>query len=276
MINTEDYSTGLIDRDGILFSRDAGEVSYPVNGNESCFQIEDTSFWFKHRNNCITEAVTKYCHSGIFFDIGGGNGFVAQGLENKGILTVIVEPGIQGCLNARKRNLKNIICSTLENVSFKKNTIPAIGLFDVLEHIENDVGYLATIYNLLVEDGLVFITVPAYRTLWSAKDVEAGHFRRYTRKELEEKLKAIGFNIEYSTYIFSVLAVAVFLFRSLPGRFGFIKNSNSLDKKEHQSKKGFINNILSRIWKKEIQNIRNGRKIPFGGSCFFVARKQSV
>ena len=78
---------------------------------------------------------------------------MAGGLEKKGISTVLVEPGIQGCLNAKKRNLKNIVCSTLENASFKNNTIPAIGLFDVVEHIDNDVEFLTNVHKLLIENG---------------------------------------------------------------------------------------------------------------------------
>ena len=113
MINLENYSTALIERDGILFSEKESTVSYPEIGNESCFQIEDNSFWFNHRNNCIVESVLKYSPNNIFFDVGGGNGFVAKGLNDKGITTVLVEPGIQGCLNAKKRNLGNIVCSTL-------------------------------------------------------------------------------------------------------------------------------------------------------------------
>jgi 2-polyprenyl-3-methyl-5-hydroxy-6-metoxy-1,4-benzoquinol methylase len=275
MINLENYSTDLIEKDGILFSKRESKISYPEIGNENCFQIEENSFWFNHRNNCIAEGVLRYCSNSIFFDIGGGNGFVARGLEKNGITTVLVEPGIQGCLNAKKRNLKNIVCSTLENASFNNNTIPAIGLFDVVEHIDNDVEFLTNVHKLLIENGLVFITVPAFKTLWSNEDVEAGHFRRYTKKELEEKLETIGFKVEYSTYIFSVLIVAVFLFRALPSKLGLNKKSNNLDKhkKEHESKKRIIDKVLNLIWKFELNKIRSRKIVPFGGSCFLIARK---
>ena len=48
----------------------------------------------------------KYCANNVYFDVGGGNGFVAKGLEEKGISTVLIEPGIQGCINAKNRGLK--------------------------------------------------------------------------------------------------------------------------------------------------------------------------
>ncbi|NOU47899.1 MAG: class I SAM-dependent methyltransferase [Bacteroidales bacterium] len=277
-INIEDYSTDLIEKDGILFSKIAGKISYPENGNENCYQIEENSYWFNHRNNCIAAGVLRYCSDRVFFDVGGGNGFVANGLEKKGISTVMVEPGLQGCFNAKNRNLKNIVCSTLENAAFRDNTIPAIGLFDVVEHIENDVEFLTRVHKLVTDNGYVFITVPAYNTLWSNEDIDAGHYRRYTREELEEKLKAIGFSIVYSTYIFSILMVAVFLFRALPYKLGLNNKTNNPEqrKKDHESKKGIIGYVLNGIWKFEVNKIRKGKMMPFGGSCFLIAKKTVV
>ena len=69
------------------------KISYPDEANEMCFRIEENSFWFRHRNNCIIEVVKQFPPKGIFFDIGGGNGFVAKELEKNGIETVLVEPG---------------------------------------------------------------------------------------------------------------------------------------------------------------------------------------
>ena len=72
------------------------KISYPTDGNDICFSIEDNSFWFKHRNNCIISLAKKYVKDTPFFDIGGGNGFVSKRLEENGIQTCLVEPGIQG------------------------------------------------------------------------------------------------------------------------------------------------------------------------------------
>ncbi len=275
MIQLETYTTDLINREGIFFSKSESKISYPDSGNDHCFQIEENSFWFNHRNNCISEAVIKYCPNNVFFDIGGGNGFVTKKLEEKGISTVLLEPGIQGCINARKRNLKTIVCSTLENASFKSNTIPSVGLFDVVEHIENDVEFLATIYKYMKDDGYIFITVPAFQSLWSNDDVYAGHFRRYTINEIETKLKSIGFKIEYSTYIFSILVAAVFFFRAVPSKFGFHNKVNdpSKHKQDHSSKNGVMDKLLNLFWRFELKKIKQGKPIPMGGSCFVIARK---
>lgn len=271
------YSSKLKINTGIYFSDNENIVSYPKSGNEKCFQIEENSFWFNHRNNCIVEGVLKYSPTSVFFDIGGGNGFVAKSLEDIGVNTVLIEPGVQGCLNAQKRGVENIICSTLENADFYEESISSIGLFDVVEHIENDFEFLKKIYSLLTNDGYVYITVPSYNFLWSHEDILAGHYRRYSRKEIEKVLRNVGFDIEYSTYIFSILTIPVFLFRVVPYRLFFKESPKNSDenKKEHERKKGFISNLLDRIWRFEIKMIKNSKKIITGGSCFIIAKKIS-
>lgn len=269
------YTEQLINKDGIFFAKDQSEISYPKEGNENCYQIEQNSFWFNHRNNCIIEAVKKYSPNNIFFDIGGGNGFVSKGLENAGITTVLVEPGIQGCINAKKRGLSNIICSTLEDASFKANSINSVGLFDVVEHIEDDHKFLKSINKYLTTNGFVYITVPAYNLLWSDEDTDAGHFRRYTLNSLESVLNKSGFTIKYSTYIFSILPFPIFIARTLPSRLKIKRNSNSLTKhtNEHKNSQGLMGSITNKLWNYELNTIRKGKQIPFGGSCFVVAMK---
>lgn len=275
MISLQDYSTDLVEKDGILFSRSESRISYPESGNKICFELEDSSFWFGHRNQCIIQSVKRYCPDALFFDIGGGNGFVSKGLEEEGINTVLIEPGLTGCENARQRGLRTIVCSTLENASFKKNSLPAAGLFDVVEHIEQDVSFLQSVADFLKPGGYVFLTVPAYRFLWSNEDVDAGHFRRYTLRSMEKKINQAGLRVVYSSYIFALLPVAVFLFRTLPSKLGFNKHSNDpiKHKEAHSGKHSAMRNILQWILNLEISQIKKGRRIPFGGSCFVIAQK---
>ena len=77
---------------------------------------------------------------------------------------------------------------------------------NVLEHIENDVNELKVINNTLEAGGRLFIFVPALRWLHGSMDRQLGHFRRYTRTELEKKCVASGFRVIASRY-FDVLGV---------------------------------------------------------------------
>src|SRR5690606_21548140 len=121
---------------------------------------------------------------GPIFDIGGGNGFVARGLAAAGFPAVVIEPGPTGARNAQARGLSPVVCAALDDAGFLPGSVPAAGLFDVLEHIEDDLGAMATLSALLPPGGRVYLTVPAYQWLWSSEDELGGHHRRYTRASL--------------------------------------------------------------------------------------------
>ncbi len=263
-------------RDGIWYSKSNSQISYPENANDECFHLEDNSFWFKYRNNCIVEIVKRFTSTNeSFFDIGGGNGFVSMGLEKSGIETVLVEPGERGIQNAKKRNLKNLVCATLENAGFKENIIPNMGLFDVVEHIENDIEFLKKVNYFLKPEGKIFITVPAYDFLWSNEDDDAGHFKRYTLNLLQSKLENTGFNVIYKTYIFSFLPLPIFLFRSLPAKFKIKQKAGVIKKhKQEHEKKGLLGKLVSTILKYELTRIQKNKRILFGASCLIVAQKK--
>ena len=260
---------------GIYFSKTTSNISYPEEGNKDCFQIEQDSFWFNHRNNVIIQAVKNYSPQNFFFDIGGANGFVAKGLQDAGVKVVLVEPGPVGSMHAKNRNIENVVCSTLEDAEFEKSSMHSVGLFDVLEHIEDDYKLLTDIHNYMKQDGYIYITVPAYNFLWSNEDIDAGHHRRYSLAQMNELLVNCGFDIEYSTYIFSILPLPIFFFRSITSKLGLNKKSSELAKykKEHSNKKGVLNGIMQKIWNWELRKIKDSKKIGFGGSCFVVGKK---
>jgi hypothetical protein len=61
IFNLANYSlSGFLIKDGIYYAAGAEAISYPEEGNEACFEIEDQSFWFRHRNDCIRELVRNF------------------------------------------------------------------------------------------------------------------------------------------------------------------------------------------------------------------------
>ncbi len=57
---------------------------------------------------------------------------------------------------------------------------------DVIEHIEDDRGFLESIVNAAPPGSLFLLTAPAEPRLWSPHDVSHGHFRRYTMDTFEQ------------------------------------------------------------------------------------------
>src|SRR4030095_3171769 len=135
--------------DGIWYAGEREAVSYLEAGNATCFEIEEASFWFQHRAACLTAVVRRFPPRGAIYDIGGGNGFVARSLFDAGFDTVVVEPGETGARNARRRGIPMVVCATLSSSTFPADILLPAGLFDVLEHVENEVEFLEEIHRCL-------------------------------------------------------------------------------------------------------------------------------
>src|SRR5262249_7390643 len=90
---------------------------------------------------------------------------------------------------------------------------PLIGLFDVLEHIDDDAGTLRFLRTILEPGGYLVLTVPAHPFLLDEMDVLAPHRRRYRRSELREKLEAAGFDVRRLTHFMSPLVPLLVVLR---------------------------------------------------------------
>ena len=117
---------------GIWKGNSDQQLSYPEVGNEACFQFEDTSWWFQHRNSVISSVVCRYFPVGVFFDVGGGNGCVTKALQDRGIVSVLVEPGRDGPQNAVKRGCRHVVQSLWNLDIVYPEVAPAVGLFYVV------------------------------------------------------------------------------------------------------------------------------------------------
>ena len=273
-IDLEALAPGLCRReDGIWFSGRQTSVSYPPHGNAGWREIEDRSFWFRHRNRCIVSLVRRFRPDGTFLDIGGGNGYVAKGLAEAGISCALLEPGFDGALAARARGIDPVICARLEDIDPGSPGIAAAGMFDVLEHIEDQTGALKKVNELLMPGGRLFLTVPAYQALYATDDATAGHFRRYTRSGLIRVLAAAGFRVEFASYIFALLPLPVLLFRTVPSRLGLRIGILPEHIAAEHAPKGLPGRLMDRLLDVEYRRINAGRTVPFGSSCLCCAVK---
>ncbi len=250
------------------------EVSFPADGHEACFRVEDDSFWFTHRNACILAALKREGVGGPLVDVGGGNGVVSLALQRAGIETVLVEPGPAGAENARRRGLTNVICAPLDEAGLAPASFPSAGLFDVAEHVADDAALLADVRQILRQDGVLCVTVPAHAWLWSDEDELAGHHRRYTLRSLSDTLSATGFQVRYATYFFAPLTAPVFVLRSLRRRIG----RRSVEVVAKGAERQHVTDALTRraiqaALAPEVLWIRAGRRISVGTSCLAIARK---
>jgi SAM-dependent methyltransferase len=97
------------------------------------------------------------------------------------------------------------------NIPFDNQKFDLICMFDVLEHIDEDVQTLIALKARLTEGGRILITVPAYRWLWSAHDEFLHHKRRYSSAEFRHKVAIAGFHLarvsHFNTILFPIAAL---------------------------------------------------------------------
>ncbi|HET9702899.1 MAG TPA: class I SAM-dependent methyltransferase [Vicinamibacterales bacterium] len=259
---------------GIWSSARSARVAYPEGDHATCFAIEDRSFWFRHRNRCIVAAVRRHRCEGFILDIGGGNGVVARALIDAGFETVLLEPGPAGAQNARRvRRIPDVICSSLEDAALRDGTVPAAGMFDVIEHIEDDRGVVEHVHRILRPGGCFYITVPAFNWLWSGADVEAMHYRRYSPATMQAAL-ASHFDVVYVTALFERLVPAFFLSRALPYAVGWHGRSQRQFQAEHQPGGATGTAWLERLLAHEVRRIEAGRSLRWGSTLLVVARRR--
>jgi SAM-dependent methyltransferase len=66
-------------------------------------------------------------------------------------------------------------------------------LLDVLEHIENDAGFLSALHRALRPGGALILKVPSGEWLYGSLDRAIGHYRRYTKASLGRALRNAGY-----------------------------------------------------------------------------------
>lgn len=103
-----------------------------------------------------------------------------------------------------------------------QNFFSAIIAINVLEHIENDSQALDMMRNGLKKNGQLFLLVPAKKIAFTRLDHDLGHFRRYEKEELVNKVEAAGFVIE-TVIFFNVIGLFSWIVRDKIGRSPAIK-----------------------------------------------------
>ena len=235
-------------------------------------RIEAGYFWFRARNRLIIWALGKYCPGfQSFLEIGCGTGYVVSGIaktfpDTKLCGSEIFSAGL--AFAAAREPAIDFMQMDARNIPFV-DEYDAIGAFDVLEHIEEDSLVLEQMYNALKLRGVMVLTVPQHAWLWSPTDDYACHVRRYSAKELHEKVESAGFEILRSTSFVSSLLPAMVASR-------MFRNKNSVKDVDAMAEfriSPWLNSLLEKILGAEIAAICSGLNLPLGGSRLIIARK---
>lgn len=234
-------------------------------------RLEDRNFWFRARNRLIVHAAHKYfAQTDSILEIGCGTGQVLRALGEAFPAAQLCgsELFVEGLAFAQQRVPRaKLMQMDATSIPFA-HEFGLIGAFDVVEHIEDDLGVLAQMHAALKPGGGAILTVPQHPWLWSHQDEMACHVRRYRRGELEEKLRDSGFRVLFSSSFVSVLLPLLAVSRRA-------MRSTDDDPFREMRIGHLANSALGAALAAEYALLRCGARLPIGGSRLVVAIKDA-
>jgi SAM-dependent methyltransferase len=226
---------------------------------------ERDHWWFKGRREFIAAALQRAAlpANATILDAGCGSGGNLELLAKFGRLYGF-EYDHSALAAAANLGLATVAHGALpDGIPFEGVQFDAIGLFDVLEHLEHPVEALRALSARLTPAGALVLTVPAHPSLWGPHDVAHQHYRRYTMATLTEHLHRGGLRIEYLSHMNSLLLPVAIAQRVKERVFGY---------SVHQlTPSPAVNAMLLNIWRLEHRWIPR-RRVPVGLSLIAIAR----
>lgn len=240
------------------------------------FQMEQRHFWHTGRKKIILDVLRRHIANLTdcrMLEIGCGNGNILAYLKDNGVNIEGGDIFIDGLRFCRQRS-KSTHLYQLDIVSLPfQNSFEIIGIFDVLEHIENDMIALSEINSALIPGGSLILTVPAYQFLWSPFDKGVGHKRRYGTRDIRAKLENSGFIVKkmsfYVFFAFPIIAAIRLINKVLPDN----NKKQKIETAMEANTIPVINGVFLGLLRLEMILMRYFN-LPFGSSLLVLAEKK--
>ncbi len=180
---------------------------------------------------------------------------------------------------ATKRGLRHLAQASVEAIPLADRSLDLIISADVLYHrgVSDDVAALREMARCLKPGGIVILNLPAFAWLRSEHDRAIHTARRYTRRDLEAKLRRAGFvpvRMRYWNWLLFPPLAAVRLLRRVAGAAARARRGAEVadaPRSDLTRLPGWINATLDGLLAVEAH--LSGLPVPAGLSLLAVARK---
>jgi SAM-dependent methyltransferase len=158
-----------------------------VSMADEWFKLADRDhFWMRWRFDILRRQMRRFeITPGRAMEIGCGHGVLRQQMED------LFKVPVDGCdLNQHALRMaptglgRLLVYNILDRLPEMCGAYDMVLLMDVIEHLDDDLGFLQASLQHLKPGGIVAINVPAHMALYSKYDRVAGHKRRYNSQRI--------------------------------------------------------------------------------------------
>ena len=245
-------------------------------------EVEARHYWHLHRREVIRNELMRAMPTGPLIEIGCGPGTVTTYLNERGFnvdyadvhqaALDVAQARARARLGERAASLRFLLIDA-SNQDLPHGYGGAL-IFDVLEHLPDDLGTLVRVRRALTPGALIAFTVPAFQLLWSPWDELQKHRRRYTLESARALAEEAGLEVQRITYFFLPLfpaALGVKCLRQLRGAVRRSSAPGAVTDLVEMKTNTTLNTVLLGVLGLERRWLRRSR-LPFGTSILCVAR----
>ncbi len=253
---------------------------------EDLYINEQDYWWHVGKRAIVYSLLEKYLPAGDksvrrALDLGCGTGLNLDSLSGYA-QPIGLDSSAKALEFCARRGHRHLVQAA--SLPFADNSFDIITALDVIEHLDDDLATLHELYRVMRPGGLLIISVPAYKTLWSYWDQILGHRRRYTTRGMRRVTRAAGWRVRkvsYSNLAILLPTVGMRLVKGLRHRTHAVAMPTS-DSPEQMTSDGpgtdfvpvpsWLNRAMIGYYRGESRALREVN-LPFGLSVVCVAQK---
>jgi len=240
---------------------------------EFMFAMEENYWWYVAMRR-ITDVMLQAPLAKknlTLLDAGCGTGFNLIHFHAAGHDTYGLDFAPEAVAAVRKRGINKVVRASVTEIPYQSACFDAAYSFEVIDEVADIDRALRELYRVLKPDGYLLLRLPACEWLRSSHDDDIGTLKRFTLREMEEKLVGAGFEVKRSTYANTLLFPVVAVRRLLK----HVGIGGGTDTKPLPAGLAWLDRVFRGLMNIEAELIRRNIRLPFGLSAICLARKSS-
>lgn len=166
-------------------------------------ELYQRHWWWRAREAAILDALRQHAPPQGWrriLDVGCGDGLFFEPLSRLGEVEGVEAAG--DLVSPALVRSGRVHVSSFDRSFHPGKRYSLILMLDVLEHLADPGEALQHALSLLEPGGILFVTVPAFKLLWTNHDILNAHFTRYTKHSFRDLARCAGLRIDTARYFF--------------------------------------------------------------------------